>query len=504
MSPKKDWSIKLIKNTGSSMIYQIVTIICGFVLPRIILSYYGSGVNGLINSISQFLTTISLLDLGVGEVVRSSLYSPLAKKDTESISRVILSAGKFFKKLAMILIAYVTVLIIVFPKITDIEFDACYVSVLVIAMSASSFAQYYFGMVNSLLLSADQKGYIQYNVQTITLIINTIACSVLIIAGFSIQYVKIVTALIYLFRPAFLQVYVNRHYKINSKVDIKEEPIKQKWNGVAQHMSTVVLNHTDTIVLTLLGTLYEVSIYSVYHMVIYGVKNIFDAMVTGIKPLLGELWVKGNEYELNKTFNYIEWLMHNAVIFFFGCTSTLIVPFVRVYTKGVTDANYVQPIFAYLITCAYAVHCLRLPYNMMILAAGHFKQTQKYYTIAALINIIVSVITVKTFGLNGVSAGTLFAMLFHTIWTAIYNTKYLLKRPLKHYFKQLVTNLLIIFVCIAGVRFYKLKHLSYMGWIILAAKTAMTWGAAQILINYFFYKDNLAKIWNKLLMRDKG
>lgn len=381
MGQKNTRSVKLLKNTSASLAYQFVTIICGFVLPRIMLRYYGSGVNGLVNSISQFLTMISLLDLGVGEVVRTSLYKPLAGNDLESISRLMISASKFFKRLAMMLLVYIAVLIIIFPKVTDGEFDIWYITVLIIAMSVSSFAQYYFGMANSLLLSADQKGYIQYNIQTITLIINTLACVILIWAGFSIQYVKIVTALIYLLRPIYLKIYVNHNYRINYKIDIGEEPIKQKWNGVAQHISTVVLNHTDTIVLTLLGTLYDVSIYSVYHMVIYGVKNIFDAIVTGIKPLLGELWVKGNELELRKTFNYIEWVMHNAVIFFFGCTSMLIVPFVKVYTKGVTDANYIQPIFAYIITCAYAVHCLRLPYNMMVLAAGHFKQTQKYYTI---------------------------------------------------------------------------------------------------------------------------
>ena len=64
-------------NTSSSLIFQLTTIVCGFIVPRIILKSYGSEVNGLINSIMQFLAIISFLELGVGAVIQSSLYNPL-------------------------------------------------------------------------------------------------------------------------------------------------------------------------------------------------------------------------------------------------------------------------------------------------------------------------------------------------------------------------------------------------------------------------------------------
>ncbi len=73
-------------------------------------------------------------------------------------------------------------------------------------------------------------------------------------------------------------------------------------------------------------------------------------------------------------------------------------PFVSIYTKGVSDANYIQPQFSVLLIMAHAAHCLRLPNNIMILAAGHYKQTQKHYIIATIINIVFSVLTVKKVG----------------------------------------------------------------------------------------------------------
>ncbi len=70
----------LVYNSISPLFYQISSIICGFILPRLILSSYGTNINGLINSITQFLSIISFLELGIGAVVQSSLYEPLAKK----------------------------------------------------------------------------------------------------------------------------------------------------------------------------------------------------------------------------------------------------------------------------------------------------------------------------------------------------------------------------------------------------------------------------------------
>lgn len=44
---------------------------------------------------------------------------------------------------------------------------------LIVTISISSFAQYFFGIVNRLLLTADQRGYIQYNAQTLAVVCNT-------------------------------------------------------------------------------------------------------------------------------------------------------------------------------------------------------------------------------------------------------------------------------------------------------------------------------------------
>lgn len=487
-------NIRLVKNTAASLVFQVTTILCGFILPRLILNQYGSEVNGLVSSITQFLGIIGFLELGVGSVIQSTLYKPLADRDNEKISEIIVSGQSFFSKLARILLVYVVILVIVYPFIAKQNFGWIYTATLIIAMSISSFAQYYFGIVDRLLLTADQKGCIQYNSQTISLILNTTACAIFIYFGASIHIVKLTTSLIYLARPLFIRLYINRHYKINRKVCYTEEPIKQKWNGVAQHVSAVVLDSTDSIVLTVLASLSDVSIYSVYHLVIYGVKQLLISMTNGIQSLLGELWAKQELDELKKTFGWSEWAIHTGTVFVFGCTGILILPFISIYTSGIYDANYIQPLFAVLITLAHAGHCLRLPYNIMILACGHYKQTQHCYIIAAILNIVVSVTTVKLWGLIGVAIGTLMAMLFQTVWMAYYNSQSMLKWPFINFLKQLLVDVVTVIIAVGMTYWIPMIDRNFFWWIVLSVEVAAIWGGVMFVINYLLYKDKVIKL----------
>lgn len=492
---------KLAKNTIASLLFQITSVTCGFILPRLILESYGTNINGLVNSITQFLTVIAFLELGVGAVVQSSLYKPLADKDNAAISKIIVSANKFFRNLARILLVYIIFLMISYTFITNTDYDWQYTALLIGAIGISSFAQYYFGMVDRLLLTADQRGYIQYNAQTVTLILNTLASVVLIKVGASIHMVKLVTSLIYLMRPVFLRYYVNKYYAVDRRITYEGEPIKQKWNGMAQHLAAVVLDSTDNIVLSVFATLADVSIYSVYHIVLYGVKNLCLSMTNGIQAVFGRFWAEQRLEELHRFFGTIEWIIHNGTVFVFGCTGVLVVPFVQVYTLGINDANYVQPLFGCVLTLAHAGHCLRLPYNMMILAGGHYKETQHNYVIAVLLNIVISVLSVRAWGLIGVALGTMAAMAYQTVWMAYYNSKNLLKWPFQKFLKQVIVDIIVVLTGVFLTKGMSMGAVTYLSWTFLAVKVAVVWVIVLVVYNCIFYRENVVVIKNKLLKR---
>lgn len=150
----------LLKNTIVNLVAQLVAVVCGLILPRLILVNFGSEVNGLTSSITQFLNYITLLEAGVGGVARAALYKPLAEANTEKISAIVVAVEKFFQKIAKIFIVYMLILAFVFPRIAKSSFDYLYVASLVSIIGISTFAQYYFGITYQMLLQADQRKYI--------------------------------------------------------------------------------------------------------------------------------------------------------------------------------------------------------------------------------------------------------------------------------------------------------------------------------------------------------
>lgn len=494
----------LARNTFSSLLYQITAIICGFIVPRLILSHFGSEINGLTQSIIQFLQVIAFLEMGVGAVVQSSLYKPLAEKNKYEISKILSSANKFFKNLAFVLVGYVAVLIFVYPHISNQNFDLIFTATLILAISISSFAQYYFGIVNALLISADQHGYVNYLLQTGTILLNTISCIILIKLNASIQIVKFATSIIFLIRPLMLKLYVARHYHVNWDIEYQGEPIRQKWNGIAQHIAAIVLDSSGYIVLTVFSSLSNISIYSVYMLVVNGVKQLFMSMTIGVQAVLGELWARNEREKLVQFFSLVEWALHSSATCVFGSTLFLILPFISVYTRGVTDANYQQPIFALFLVAAFASRCIRLPYNIMILAVGHYKETQSNYIVAAILNIIISIIAVKLWGLIGIAVGSFVALLYQIIWMICYNSKNIIQWPVEKAIKQIVIDLFVVVFSYFATRWLILDTLSYISWFILALKTFAIVVIVWFVINLMFYRENLYFVKCQILKRGRA
>lgn len=482
---------KLKMNMLTSLIYQALNIASGFILPRLILGYYGSNINGVVTSVTQFLSIVSLCECGVGAVVQSALYKPLAYNDLSAISKIYVSSTRFFKRVSYILVAYIGVLIFVFPHINDGGYDFAFTTTLILSVAIGTLAQYYLGITYQLILNAAQLLYVQMLVKTACIVINVVASVVLITNGASIQAVKLVSSIVFLVQPLFFMVVVKRRYNIDKRITYTEEPIKQKWNGMAQHIATVVFENTSVLILTVMSTLENVSVYGVYHLVTNGLKLFFTSLTTGMKSYLGDLFARKETDSLNKSFDKFEWLMHTGSTLIFTVALILIVPFVRVYTLGIDDAEYVQPMFALFMCVSAAIYTIRLPYSFMIQAAGHFKQTQGSAIVETVLNLLVSVVFVKLFGLVGVAVAATVAMIYRTAYFAIYLSRHILNRGVKKVLRNFFVDILSSAVMIASTVWLGLSDTTYVSWIVLAVEVFAICAIEALLINLIFYRDNV-------------
>ncbi len=459
---------------------------------------YGSEVYGLVSSVTQFLGFISMLDLGVGAVIQSTLYKPLARHDNRCISLIFNSAKRFFRIIALLLLIYVTILCVIYPKFINTNFDSKYSISLILIISISSFAQYYFAIPHQLLLNADQRMYVQCNAQTITVILNTIISVFLILSGCSIQIVKLASSVVFLIRPIFLMFYVKKHYSIDYKLNSKEEQIDQKWNGMAQHCATVVMNNTDVVVLTIFSTLDNVSIYTVYNLVLVGIRQFMAVISNAFMSLFGNILAKKEKELLDEVFLIYEWFVHTTVSFVFSLTIELIVPFVLVYTKDITDANYNVPLFAILICCAQAMFCLRIPYNTIICSACHYKETQTSAIVEMVLNISISLAFVYKMGLIGVAIGTIVAMSYRTFYFVFYLKSNILNREIKCFGKHFVIDVIQIVIIITLCSFVHVEVHNYLQWLFLAMIDCIIALFVIVVVNIIWYRFEIKQMLIKI------
>lgn len=483
---------KAVINTMTSIMAEVVSIICGLILPRLILGAFGSSYNGITSSITQFLSCIVLLRAGVGSVTRAALYNPLSQKNKSEISGIVNATAIFMKKVALIYVGALIVFACVYPFLVRNSFSWIFSATLVLIIGSSTFVDNYFGIAYQMLLQADQKNYVNTIPQIVTTILNTIVAAVLIHCGAGIHLVKLGSAIIYFIRPLFLSYYVKKKYEIDADIKPNNSAISQRWDAFAQQAAAFVNNNTDVIVLTMFSDIKEVSVYIVYYMVANGLYKVEQTFTDGIEAAFGNMLAKKENRVLQENFRVVEYLVFTSAAFLFICGAALIVPFAEVYTLGISDVSYKRPLFGMLMCLNQFLFCVRLPYHMLVDAAGHFKQTRNGAIFEAFLNVIVSVTLVIKFGLIGVTIGTFCALLFRTLQYSIYASKNILQRKYRFVAEHIALSIVqAVIVSLVLKLIYVPIFDSYINWILYAIEVAIVVVIVLIISSAIFYKQEL-------------
>lgn len=494
---------KAIKNIIFTLGSQLIYIICGFIVPKILMKGYGSEIYALTTSITQFLAYITLLESGIGLVVKSSLYKPIADKNEKEISAILYSTQKFFNKIALAFIIYVIILCVLYPMTKSASiFDASLTIGLIIIMGLSTFFEYFLGMIYKLFLQADQKSYVISIIQVITYVINVMFIVILTYFKLDIRIVKLASSLIFILRPIIQLLYVKKHYNINLKSCNKNYVIPNKRDGLSQHIAGIINTNTDVALLTMFSDMVNVAIYAIYAMIVSNVITLINSFTTGTDAMFGDMYARKEKKKLNYAFDVYESIYLVIITIIFACANVLIVPFVSVYTSGIEDANYIQGLFAFLLVTAYFCQAIKTPYNSLAFDAGKFKETKIGSWIEVGINIIISVLLVQKFGIVGVAVGTLCSVIYRGFSFIVYVSKEILKRKVYISFKKIFLSIiqytLIYFIC----KFIRINVLSYLDWIIYAI-IIFSISTIVIVLTTVMLNKNIVSDIKELLTRSK-
>lgn len=479
-----------ILNVISSVTLQLSLTAVNFIVPRFILEYFGSSTNGLVSSITQFLSYISLLEGGINGVLIASLYKPLREHDTKKISQIAKTATKFFRKITLIFIFYVLLLATIYPLFIQTDHNYIYSLLLVLVLSITTIIQYTFSFTARAILTADKKLYIVAFTQVFINLLSIVAAFVSLKIYPEIHILKLATGSLYVIQPLVYNHFLKKYYILDKKAETDNTLLKNRWDGFAVNTAAFIHNCTDIVLLGIFTDLKTVSIYSTYALVTTGLRCIIQSIANGINPSIGHIYAEGNKEKINSKFNNYEFIMTNLIFTLFSVAGLLIVPFVMIYTNGIVDTNYNQPLFAVLLLLSEGTYLIKEPHVGLAYSANKYKELTKPCFIEAGINILLSIILVNFLGLIGVAIGTFVAMIFRMCYH-IYFTKKLINRKQSIFYKRLAiyTIGLAIGILLCGLLIGPADN-TIKSWLFCAISYTCIFTIIYTLISFICYKQD--------------
>lgn len=475
------------KNMVFSILARAITLITGMIVQRYILLAFGSSLNGLTSAITQVMSYLVLLEAGLGTASIQALYHPLQVNDWDQVSSIISATKKSYQRISLIFVALLIAAAALIPLMVAGEVDFVIAGLLTLLTGGSYVASYIFGGKYKALLTADNKIYILYVLDSFSVILSCVFRIIALKNGAGIIFVQTINLVCVYIKNVSYVIYTKIRYK---KIDYSHKAdfslIRKRWSVLIHQIAGIVVNHTDILILTAFSSLKLVSLYSVYNMVFSQLSTLIQGtFVQAPQGTFGREYSRGVEYFKHAYRKYERFF--TVIIFSISTISIImILPFIEIYTSGVSDINYISNILPLLFTGILLMNQIRTPAVIAINVSGAFKETQTGAIIEATINICMSLILYffTPLGIYGLLIGTITSYIYRTtdVFLFVYNK--ILHERIIPYLKIIAIDM-AIFICayILFIFVWPIHVSSFLEWLLVASIISISVCSIYIGIN---------------------
>ena len=439
---------KLKNNVIVGLVGQLPVVLLGFILPRAMIVGYGSDVNGLLSTISQIFTYMALLEAGIGQAAKNALYQPIVQNDRNRISFILSVSRNYFRRLTFYYGSGVGFLAIALPFVLNTTVDRIVIVLVVLLEGMSGVLSFFFVQTISIMLVADGRSYINNVIIVTDKILNYAVRIIMAGCGVNIVLLQAAYFVITILKVVFYYIYFKREYAwVDLRAASGYEKLKDRNAYIITEIAWTLFSSTDMIVLSVFVDTKMSSVYYVYNMIFSGLNFLLNAVYSSINYLLGQAYHTDlKKYEK----------MHDAFISVFVGGMTVLVstayilciPFINLYTNGVTDIDYVYKAVPLLFCLVQLFSWSRHIGGNLTGIAGYAKETSYISMAEAFINILLSLVLVTKFGIVGVLAATVVALPLKVLWCIYVSDKKVMHRSYKTSFKILGINYLLFAVVV--------------------------------------------------------
>lgn len=435
----------VIENLIVSTLTQLITLILGMILPRLILLAWGSEYNGLLSSVTNILRYLSLLEAGFNTATLQALYKSVGQDDREQTSIVIRTSQHYYHRISVVYALMVLLISIGYPLIVKSEIPFWETFTIIILQGAVGVINFAFRAAYQQLLNAEGKYYVISLITLLTTVL-TYAAKILSIGYFnSVVIMQIMSVLVIIVQVTIYAIYFNRRYTwIDKDARIDESLLENRKYYFTQQVAGLIFNSTDTFVLSVFCGLKVASVYATYNLVYTALAQIISLIRGSTSFVLGQSFHKDESF-FKRVYDAYSAMQSMIGGIMASISMVLIINFIQLYTQDINDVNYIDFVAAFLFSFNLMLECSRGASLASANIAGKAPDTTWRYILEAAINLISSLILVQFVGMKGVLLGTAIAGLYRTTDSIIYTNIHVLNRSSLYEFKNVLIDFALFF-----------------------------------------------------------
>lgn len=364
------------KNLIFSLFYEVFVLLIGIITPRYVILYYGSTINGLTSLIGRLLGLVSLIQAGAVGSAIFQMYKPVASGDYETQSSIIYSAKRFYNRIGVFYLLLVTVISIPYGFfLQDESLTVIDIILSFIILAGNSSFYLFFTSIYDIVFSAYQKKYIILIGASIEKLIYYLL--LVLVIGLRLPFIFMYLALSV--GCTFGLIFNSKQYKkfTSGKIENKPQdrtyriPNRKYLMGISIIREIIITS--PIIIITSFKGLSYASVFSIYQMIYTSIRILINSTEMAVSAIFGNLVASTTSDKINTVEKLLELVFFMMGTFLASCTAYLIIPFVRLYTNGIHDINYLYPTLAAFIVCYIIVFTIKTSIGYIATVSGLFK-----------------------------------------------------------------------------------------------------------------------------------
>lgn len=410
--------INALVNIGGQCLSTLLAFISRLVFIRCLSADY-LGVNGLFTDI---LSILNFAELGIGTAMIFSMYEPAARDDEQKLARLMNLYKWMYRAVAISVLLFGLILLPFLPYLIKGGEGIEHIRLIYMMYVLSSASSYLLNYKNS-IYQAYQRGYIRTGWG---MVFNCI-CTALQIVALILTH-NFILYLALQFVVQFIPNIIVSHMADREFPYLKnchDLPEKEERNGILKNigamsmhkLATIIVRNTDSLLMSSFIGLATVGMYSNYRLVLNNLNNLLAKFSTAFSGSVGNLSAIEDPKRIYKVYCELDFMFFLMSAYLTGGLMMLFNPFISL----LFGENYCFPmVTVVIIVTEFYISRMRQT-NLLFREAMGLFWNDRYKAVAeSVINLVVSLLLVRRFGVAGIIGGTIISSVSTCVWVEPY------------------------------------------------------------------------------------